>query len=356
MQTLLTSDEGKRLAHDPAGFIAYLELDKNPVVSLDEVKLRMATVSAIVQRLRDERERADLGFLLGDYQDIKTEADKLAFWAKDRLPRLVVQESTLDTILAEAPTGIDLSKAKTLAKAMQDYRARWHQLLADSKILGYKLAEPESQKILIDATRAAQLDLAKEERDRIRKEAQIEIERMRIDFEIRLKRMKQEEEARRIAAEVAYDDAIAELERMRAEAKTKRDVADIESKLARNDQLGAAQHEERMAKAQSPEVQALLSPFITKAYSQPGKKTGARKTGVSLSALRATGALQPTVKGLTKLHRLGTKKQEDKERPRWGFASYFNRMSPEDREQLQKAQDYLNELGDTLVELGMLAP
>lgn len=356
MQTLLTSDEGKRLAHDPAGFIAYVELDKNPVVSLDEVKLRMATVSAILQRLRDERGHADLGFLLGDYQDIKTEASELAFWAKDRLPRLVVQESTLDTILAEAPTQIDLSKAKTLAKALQDYRARWHQLLADSKILGHKLAERESQKILIDATRAAHLERAEAERDRIRKDAQAEIERMKIEFEIQLKLMKQEEEARRVAAEVAYDDAMAELERMREEAKTKRDVADIESKLARDSQLGAARHEELKAKARSPEVQALLAPFITPAYSQPGKKTGTKKTGVSLSALRATGALRPTVKGLTKLHRLGTKKVEDKERPRWGFPNYMKAMSPEERDQLQQAQDYLNELGAIMVELGMLAP
>lgn len=356
MQALLTNDEGKRLAHDPAGFIAYVELDKNPVVSLDEVRLRVATVSAIVQRLSDERKRADQGFLLSDYKDMEKEADELAFWAKDRLPRLVVQESTLDTILAAAPAEIDLSKAKTLDKALQDYRARWHQLLADSKILGYKLAEPESQKILIDATRAAQLDLAGEERDRIRKEAQAEIERMKIEFEIKLNRMKQEEEARRVAAQVAYDDVMAELERMRAEAEAKRKIADIESKLARDSQLGAARHEELKAKANSPEVQALLAPFVTPAFSQPGKKTGAKKTGVSLSALRATGALQPTVKGLKTLHRLGTKSQEDKERPRWGFASYFDRMSAEDREQLQKAQDYLNELGDVMVELGMLAP
>jgi hypothetical protein len=356
MNALLTSDEGKRLAHDPAGFLAYMELDKSPAVSPDEVKLRVASASALVQRIKDERERTDLGFLLGDYQDIRKEADELAFWAKDRQARLVVQESTLDTVLTEVPAEINLSKAKTLAKAIQDYRARWHQLLADSKILGHKLAEPESQKILIDAARAAHLERAEAERDRIRKEAEAEIERMKIEFEIKLKRETAAERERLEKARIEYDEKLAELERLRKQADADRHAKDVQADIKSKETVEAAERQKKISLANSPEVQRLLAPFLADGYTQPVRKTSVKKGPVSFSALRESGALAPTIKGLTKLHRLGTKKVEDKERPRWGFPNYMKAMSPEERDQLQQAQDYLNELGPIMVELGMLAP
>lgn len=48
--------------------------------------------------------------------------------------------------------------------------------------------------------------------------------------------------------------------------------------------------------------------------------------------------------------------KKDKERPRWGYPQRINKLSAEQRDELKRAQEYLIDLGEIMVELGMLAP
>lgn len=354
MATLLTNDEGKRIAHDPTAFMMYLRLEKEPVTTVDEVKARKAASAAIVERLKADQQNIEVGYQPSE--ELEREVDELYYWAKDRLAVFGAHDETLDSIIADAPKEIDLAKAKTLTAALTDYRARWPQVLAESKILGEELAAEESKMILIEAARAAELEKALEERDRLQRETTAQIERARLDFELQLQHLKREEQERRVAAEIAYKDAMAELERFRKQAEADRYAEDVRADLKKDETVAAAERERKIALANSTEVQQLLAPFLAQGYSQPEQKPSTTRGPVSLAALRSAGALDPTDKGLRVLHRLGTKKQEDRDRPRWGFASYYERMSAEQRAQLQQAQDYLNDLGAVMVELGLLAP
>jgi hypothetical protein len=115
-------------------------------------------------------------------------------------------------------------------------------------------------------------------------------------------------------------------------------------------------HEQKVAQAQSAEVQALLSPFTAKSLKRfVGRADGQYVTadgttadGISLSALGTFGALAATDKGLHRLEFVATR--SDPDRPRWSHP-----QTAAEWDRVRKAQKYLNELGQTLVELGYLA-
>jgi hypothetical protein len=79
------------------------------------------------------------------------------------------------------------------------------------------------------------------------------------------------------------------------------------------------------------------------------------KGPVSLSKLQAMHALRPSTPGLRALLAAGTAVR-DKERPRWSFPKTLQQLNSQELDQLKQAQQYLIDLGDIMVELGMLAP
>jgi hypothetical protein len=84
---------------------------------------------------------------------------------------------------------------------------------------------------------------------------------------------------------------------------------------------------------------------------------------MSLSAIKAQGALDPSPRGMRELYHLGANPKND--RP-GGWAQEARMVGkpleawlknkPGARDTARKAQDYLIELGDILVEVGLLSP
>src|SRR5262249_20718639 len=105
----------------------------------------------------------------------------------------------------------------------------------------------------------------------------------------------------------------------------------------------------------------LLAPFLAKGYWQPGDKIG-RNTDlvpISYSKLTSFGALQPGSNGIKKLLQVATNDIKygifDKERPRWPYTSDMRKIKGEQLEEVKKAQQLLIELGEVMVQEGLLS-
>ncbi len=354
VETLLTSDEGKHIASDGATLMTFIRVYEEPVVSASDVRRRKEAASSILRSVRVKQD--SLGAGDPPAEDLQDEADELFFWSKERLARLSAQETALDALRPKPREGFDLSRAKTLKKAIDDYRATWYELISNSKIIGDKLAGPEGQKILVDAARIAYLERVEAERKRLQDETKAQIEHMRLEFGLKLKRMRRDQQALVAQAQIEADEARDELRRLKGQADADRYAKNVDAGVKQTDTIAAAERERKISLARSAEVQQLLAPFLADGYWQPGKRQGGFDKGpVSFSAIGAGGALQPTVGGLRKLMQLGRDKK-DKERPRWGYPQRINKLSAEQRDELKRAQEYLIELGVVMVELGMLAP
>jgi len=99
-----------------------------------------------------------------------------------------------------------------------------------------------------------------------------------------------------------------------------------------------------------------ISPFTTPGFMRANQRGETyEKKALSLSAIRSIGALEPTMQGVKKLYRLATTKK-DKVRPRWGKARRWKNLNQSTKENAKQAQKYLIDLGEAMVELGMLTP
>jgi hypothetical protein len=140
--------------------------------------------------------------------------------------------------------------------------------------------------------------------------------------------------------------------------------AQSEKELEAKKIADATEKERLRAKAKTTEVATALAPFLGSGYWQPGHaQKGVDAGPVSLSAIKAAGALTQTRQGVRELYNLGANPHNDRSAG-WPPADrlvgkpldqwYKNKDSA--RDTAKKAQDLLLELGDTLVELGLLAP
>jgi hypothetical protein len=287
--------------------------------------------------------------------ETQQEAVELYVWVRDRAARLEGEQATLKTMLSKAPKIEDPAKAPTLAKAIEEYQARWYQLLAESKILGEQAAEKEAKQIAVDASRLAKLEQANAERDRILEQTRAELAQMKAAYLVDVLQAKKDAERKQVVAEEAYNNARAELDRLRKDAATSRAAQDTEADIARNKVVDESKRKEQIALMKSKEVQELLAPFFTKGNWQPGLRNGSYEAGpISLSQLSTFGALKPDTSGLGKLLSVGIDNR-DKERPRWSYGRSLSKLTASDRDKLVQAQKYLIEMGDLMVEQGLLA-
>ncbi len=350
-EELLTNEQGKAFAADAISFFAFLQLHENPVVTPAEVKQKQAAAQSLLQSIADERKESNVGYLPSP--EVFDELTTIQAWVKDRLPRLEVQRATLKTRIQETPKLQNAETAKTLQKAIEEYRSSLPKLLAEARILGEQLAQAESREVLIEAARLAKLESVAAERDRMLEQARLEIAQLRLEHETQTLRVKAQNERQRVEAEKRYQDTLAELERYRKDADAERRVQDTQSDIARQQKLDQAKREEQLAMLKSPEVQDLLSVVFAKGYWQPGKKT-TQPGPLSYSQLRAAGALKEDVAGLNKF--VGILNAFENDRPRWGRRGQrFAALSSDEKERLVKAQQMLIEHGPLMVEAGMLA-
>ena len=133
--------------------------------------------------------------------------------------------------------------------------------------------------------------------------------------------------------------------------------AKIAEKAAKQDKQIAIEEadEEALVKlAKSPDIQKRLAPFITPGMTQfsgSGMFYNAPDEAkpLSFSIINKANALSPNERGRTKLVILATSRGND--RPKW-----HTPVTSQDWKWVKENQEYLRQLGPTLIELGMLLP
>lgn len=258
---------------------------------------------------------------------ITSSAHSQIAWAEEATRRIANLQSTLDGLITESRVKIlpDSAPSVTLEAAMEA-AAQGEALLRQQAMQASALA---SQK-------AADELVIKARENSVKSAAEIEARRLQAEAEAR------EAEARRKLAELEAE-------------KVKRDT---ESKLAVTGTLNDVKRMELKKKAEDPKVKAKLAPFITPGYLTARGGISTEKKPISYTELRSIGALEPSTSGFRRLIDVAFTIR-DKARPRWSFHQK-NRDSflryPDDLEKVKEAQDLLIELGDVMVEMGLLAP
>ncbi len=174
-----------------------------------------------------------------------------------------------------------------------------------------------------------------------------------------------EEEGNRTVAEERAKAALGAKQREADSIRERSETARAKAAQEAAERKALALKEQLQRKTRGDDVRHYLGAFMAHGYSQPGGFTGnkralLKKVGyegpVSFSALKGTGALDQGRGGLELLAQVGSATTGNgNDRPSWGFngdATYWN---PETFRFLQKAQDLLNELGPTMVEMKLLA-
>jgi len=351
--SLLESDDGKRMALNSVAVMSYIQHEDYPVVSLEEIKQRIDQVAALRTMVEVGNQEPEVGFL----PDIKTQGKihEVSFWVRDRIARLSVQEASLNAFISQLPENVDLSNTKPLRAVVQDYRAFWPKAVATARLKGEELAKDKSQEALISTFELAEMQRARAEQDRILAQTEDRIARLKLDYEIQLLEHRQMREKEHFLADQRYKDATAEIARLKKLADATRAATDMGVDTEADDIIQRAEYERKLALAKSIEVRELLKPFIAKSYWQPNRSNrGYERTPMSYTLIRKQRCLVQTPFGLAKLLTLGTN-PDNKERGPWAFPRKFKALSPVQEDQIRQAQKHLIELGPILVKLGYLA-
>lgn len=181
--------------------------------------------------------------------------------------------------------------------------------------------------------------------------------------------------AARERARTAAEKRIEEAEREKLEAKTAKEIAENTAeadRLRREKEMleiaAAKEKEDSDAKLADerleaeftrdlPEIRSLLSPFVSRApyyLHRPGSYLySGQSTGLSLSTVAKSGALEPTDEGIDMMSMLGKAPY----RPLGSFPKYVQsewRRTESVKRRLVRAQELLLKYGDLLVEKGMM--
>lgn len=350
---LLTNDDGKRLAKHKTAFQTYIRFKDDPVVSVSEVASRRKALDSLLAQLRSELKNLNVGYHPPDTQ--RRDVDEHFFWARERLSRVEKRSAWLDATLARAPKVADLKAAKPLEAVVRAYEIEQLEFWDIARQKGEAAAKEESEPILIEKARLAELE-------RRLKEAESQIERMRVEQELELKRQRAENEQRLVESETRYRDLMAELDRAKKLSDAERHAKNVEAELKSGQIISEAEKKRLIDKCNDPEVKTILAPFLDKGYFRPSDNMhGSRRydtvqpVPISFADLQKLGALNPTGSGADMLHKIASAPM-DSMRSRWpGFRKKWQ-DDPGLREKVPKAQQLLIELGPTMVEMKMLQP
>ncbi len=339
---LLTNDDGKRIARDDLAIKTYLRYRDDPIVSMGETVARKKAVDSLLAQLRTELKSQNVGYHPAESQ--RRDTDEHYFWARERLASVSVRSDWLDSVLFRAPKIADLQTAKSLQDVIRDYQLLSIDLLERARLKGEGAARQEAEPIVAEKTRVAELE-------RLLTEANIEIERMKTETQQKL-----------ADAEIREKNLLAELDRAKKLADAERHSKNVDAELKSGQIVSEAEKKRLIAKCSDPEVRTILAPFLDKGYFRPSDNMhGSRRydtlqpVPISFADLQKLGALNPTGTGADMLHKIASA-PIDSMRTRWpGFRKKWQ-DDPGLREMVPKAQQLLNELGPTMVELGMLSP
>lgn len=169
-------------------------------------------------------------------------------------------------------------------------------------------------------------------------------------------------EAARIVAEA--NETKAQRERDAALKIAESKLADTKAQVAVQNTLDEATRAVLRKRASDPSVQAALAPLITPGLWTPAAGSGAfkliEKKPLSLSALKAAGALNPDANGLKALVHIACNYYND--RPKWGDIHFKNtnlsafQKDPQRVALAAERQKILIEVAPVLVEMKLLEP
>jgi hypothetical protein len=342
---LMTNDEGRHLALDDSAFLSIIELQKNPIVSKEQIAAKKNTIDAIAGALNKAQSDTKVGMI--PPASIAEEIADAKQWAKDTLVKVQSTESMLDAV-ATKEKAADTKDAPTLKVRIDAYRLGQIELLNRSRLAGENAAKPEAQQKMEATGREAELLRAQEESDRLLRETRAELERMRIENEMQIATLKNEQAEKEAA-----------LQKQLSQAQATRTIADAQNQVTVQKAQQDAEMTKKRQQCHDPAVTNLLSPFLANGYLQPKTGKGIDSVPMSLSEIRAVGALEPTKRGLGLLMQCANLKRAN-DRPGWGgFLGVddhggFN-ATDDQLEMTKKAQKTLNELGDALVAEGLLS-
>jgi hypothetical protein len=346
--SLLTDDDGKKLATDPSAFLHYIDVQKSPPFTFAQVTAKKELMESLSKELNAELDRPNVGYLPSEER--KTETEQAFAWTRQMLGTVAAEQGWLDTVISKATASpVEVKKAKSLQDVIRDYNALRIQLATQARLEIEIALRPEAQKIASDSAATNFLERARFDAEQTTLTLRAELEKQRIDDEIKTKRLIDVQEQR-----------ITDLNRQLADAKAARLKQDAASDAtARKGEMDADEIRKRQ-QCHDPEVKRVLAPLLANGYWQPGDRdfepSSIDAKPISLSKLRAAGALTRDSAGIKKLYEIGQVVHGTKDRSvRWGFRQ-FEYMPPEEFEQLKLAQKYLNDLGSALVQEGMLEP
>jgi len=350
---LMDSDEGKRVATNDLTLRRFNRLDENPVASVAEIKSNGEAASALAAILKVSADRPEVGHIPSSATEKKVH--DLSFWAEDRLASLKQQQSELNSVLRDAVSDVDVSKKPSLRAALEQHRSRWPAFVNDAETKGEAQAAVPAETVLVEASRLAMLQKALARAEEINRKNQADIAAIKADMEVTLLKKQVETDQLLAAARIELTQAQAEIRKLQKNADLDIKIKTTTDDAQRQVKLDDLHRQELIHKAQSPEVKRLLAPFIAHGYWQPGQRHRSPTKGpVSCNQLSHVRALADGRLGLKALLECGTT-DDDKDRPRWPFHKNYNNLTASEHEQLLQAQQYLLELGKTMVELGMLA-
>lgn len=343
-EDLLTNDAGKRIAKDDAACVAFRKkVYEGGKCPLDEVEARTKSVDAAVASLQ-----ADLKNVTDTYvpsAEFRTTIERNRAWANERLAAVTEKNNTLAACLAAAPPLPDAANAPTLRDAIEQLAADEVRQFAEVYDQVVRDTQPEKERLIRETARDAELRKAQAEAEALRQEMDAKLDALRKEHELELARLQRER-----------DELRRELEQLNLQQEKKQ--AEHERSIEK---------QKLAEKCNDPKVRQALAPFLAEGYWQPvnagysinGQRVS-QKAPMSLKVLTAAGALAPGDRGLvTLIKAVGSPKND---RPGWGFRAVnedyqrtLKRLTPEQIETARQAQQYLIELGPTLVELGQLA-
>lgn len=342
MDALKQNGEGKRLASDAATVASIFHQGlMRPVVSLQQLDAKISELDGVVGKLNAPGD--------GPGDDVLAASRDLPFetraWLALRSAELTERTRWFDAAIQRAPASAEAG-APAFGTALDSYAVEFDKWSAELFRKGTQLAKQEKEQEVVERGRMAALLQAEaklremEERNRV----QLDEERVRHQSEIERKL-----------------GEIARLDRENAALRANRALEDAKAATAAGAVQNEAEREQLRKRCKDAEVQTTLQPFITPGYWQlavGGKaSTGVAKKPMSLNAIKSVGALRADDAGYLALVRIAV--ENDNDRPHWSIhyagGRTFQKATNAQKEEVVKAQQLLNELGPTLVELGMLS-
>lgn len=371
MQSLLTNEDGKRLALNPSAGMQFLAYQEQPVFRLSDLTAKKELLQSLRDFLRESTAQSPAGYV-PDAARV-AQADDMYLWVRDRLGRVAEMEAWLKGTLADVDLDVDVSSAPTLQQAIDAYLMRRHQMWIEQITAGRLEAEREAAPQIAENARFVEMERALFEAERLRAEAVQQLEKERIDFERRLREREVTLQEQLAAAKRDYEERLAEIARRDRIAAAERGRRDVQADVAAREIEDEARRLDLVARCRSASVQRDLRPFLDHGVWQPGDRGPNERIEsgpISYSRLAAFGALNPDKEGLQLLLGVANANSSevavnrgtwvgrhiDDERTKWGYPMHWNRLTREQIQEISRVQKLLIELGPTLVEEGMLAP